>query len=94
MSKFPIVASNSKWTSQEKCLIRSYKFDNKKTSEYFIFEILKFLRETVSDIEFRKRGDSIVFIIRALSPYISEIELEAAKEIDIIYEDVKFYKRK
>lgn len=94
MSKFPIVASNSKWTSQEKCLIRSYKFDSKKTLEYFVFEILKFLRETVADVEFRKRGENIVFIIRSLSPYVSEIELEASKEIDIIYEDVKFYRRK
>lgn len=89
----PIVVNSSSWTMQEKSMIRSFKFEKRKTSEFFIFEMLKFLRDTVADIEFRKRDNNVIIVIRAFSPAISEIEIESSKKIEEIYEDVMYYKQ-
>lgn len=89
----PIVVNSSNWTMQENSMIRSYKFEKRKISEIFIFELLKFLRKSIADIEFRKRENNVIIVIRSFSPFISEIETETSKKIDEIYEDVKYYKR-
>lgn len=89
----PIVVNSSSWTMQEKSMIRSFKFEKRKTSEFFIFEMLKFLRDTVADIEFRKRDNNVIIVIRSFSPTISEIEIESSKKIEEIYEDVMYYRQ-
>ena len=90
----PIVVNNSTWSVQEKSIAKNFKFNKRKQSEYFVFELLKFLRTSVADVEFRKRSDNVIIVIRALSPYVSEIETDTAKMIDDIYEDTNFCFRK
>ena len=50
----------------------------------FVVDILKYKRETDADIEMRLKGDQVAIILHALSPQVSEIELEAADDIDKI----------
>lgn len=90
----PIVVNSSTWSIQEKSLAKNFSFEKNKHSEYFVFELLKFLRKTVADVEFRKRSNSVIVVIRSLSPYISEIEKDASQAIDDIYEDIKYCFRK
>lgn len=87
----PLVVKKSEWRHEDKKLLISYKFDKKKFLEAFVIQIIKYNRETNAIIETRFKEDSVGIIIHALSSDISEIELEAAKDIDKIKKDVMYY---
>ena len=90
-SETPIVAKKSKWNNQEKTLARSFNFEKRKYAEKFVLELLLYNREADADLEFRFRGKKVVVVIRSLSPYVSEIEVEAAEDIDKIRKDVMYH---
>ena len=91
VEKKPIDVKSVSWTVEDKKLKKLFKFENRKHKEYFILEILKYLRETEVDLEFRVREKNVLIAIHAYSPYISEIETEASKDIDKIKKDVMYY---
>jgi len=88
-----IKIKNSSWIIDERFLKKIFVFDHKKKLEYFILEILKYSRSSISDIEFIKRKNSVEVLIRSLSPSVSEIEIECSKKIDEIKNDINYYKK-
>ena len=91
MSSLPVKPSATEWEISEKKLKRLYNFKNRKFKEAFIVEILKYLRETEVDMEFRSRDNNVLIVIHAYSPSISELEIESSKDIDKIKKDVVYY---
>lgn len=87
----PVKPSFTTWEVSEKNLKRLYEFKSRKIKEAFIVEILKYLRESEADIEFRARKNNVLISIHAYSPSVSELELEASKDIDKIKKDVAYY---
>lgn len=87
----PISVKSASWSAEDKKTKKLFKFENRKHKEYFILEILKYLRETEVDLEFRTRGNNVLVIIHAYSPYITNLETEAANDIDKIKKDVMYY---
>ena len=87
----PIQAKKSSWSNEEKKITKKFVFKKRKFLEAFVIEILKYIRETDAQIEVRFREKSLGIIIHALSSSISEIELEASKDIDKIKKDVMYY---
>ena len=87
----PIKPKKSSWEHEEKRMFKSYTFNENRFLEAFVVQILKYLRESNALIEFRIKADRVGVIIYALSPSISEIELEASKDIDKIKKDVMYY---
>ena len=87
----PVKVKNSSWDESSKVLKKSFDFKDQRRLERFIIEIIKYKRESTADFEFRCRKNKIGILIHALSPTISEIELEAAKDIDKIKKDVMYY---
>ena len=65
--------------------------ENKKFLEQFVVELLKYNRECDASVEVRFYKDTVGIIIHSLSPTISEIELEATRDIDKIKKDVMYY---
>lgn len=87
----PLAVKKSNWNNEEKKLTRSYDFDDNKFLEYFIVELLKYNREADAEIEIRFFKNKVGIIIHALSSSISEIEIQASKDIDKIKKDVMYY---
>ena len=87
----PVKVKNSSWDESSKVLKKSFDFKDQRRLERFVIEIIKYKRESTADFEFRCRKNKIGILIHALSPTISEIELEAAKDIDKIKKDVMYY---
>lgn len=87
----PVKVKNSSWDESDKVLKKSFDFEDQRRLERFIIEIVKYKRESTADFEFRCRKNKIGILIHALAPTISEIELEAAKDIDKIKKDVMYY---
>jgi hypothetical protein len=87
----PLKVEKSNWKQEEKRIIRSYSFKNKKFLEQFVVELLKYNRECDASVEVRFYKDTVGIIIHSLSPTISEIELEATRDIDKIKKDVMYY---
>lgn len=87
----PLKVSKDTWVYEEKRVIKSYVFEKRKFLEAFIIQLIKFNRETDASIEFRVKEMKVGCIIHALSPSISEIEIEAARDIDKIKKDVMYY---
>tara|TARA_B100001121_G_C18697235_1_gene625547 strand:+ start:5364 stop:5723 length:360 start_codon:yes stop_codon:yes gene_type:complete len=87
----PIKVKKSQWQSFERKMQRVYTFKRTKTQEAFVVDILKYKRESDAEIELRLKNDQVAIIIHALSPNVSEIETEAASDIDKIRKDVAYY---
>ena len=87
----PLDVKKSEWKHDDRKLLKSYKFDKQKFLEAFVLQMLKYNRETSALIETRFKEGQVGIIIYALSSDISEIELEAAKDIDKIKKDVMYY---
>ena len=87
----PISPKKKSWDFEEKRITKTFKFEDAKFLEQFIVEILKYNRETDALIETRFKENTVGVIIHALSPTISEIEVEASKDIDKIKKDVMYY---
>jgi len=87
----PIEAKKSNWQTFERKMQRVYNFQQRKTQEAFVVDILKYRRECDTEIELRLKNDQVAIIIHALSPQVSEIELEAARDVDKIRKDVAYY---
>ena len=87
----PIEVKKSKWEMHEKRMQRVYTFKTNRVFEAFVVDILKYRRETDANIELRFKEDKIAIILHALSPSISEIEIEAAEDIDKIRKNVAYY---
>ena len=87
----PVLPKSSKWVSSEKNISRKYSFDSRKQKEAFIVEILKYIRESDCDIEFTVRENNVTICIHALSPSVSDLEIECQKDIKKIRKDVVYY---
>jgi hypothetical protein len=87
----PIRPKATLWEIEEKRMYKSYNFEEKRFLEAFVLQILKYNREADANIEFRVKENKVGIIIHALSPTISEIELESSKDIDKIKKDVMYY---
>jgi len=87
----PIEVKKSQWQTFERKMQRVYTFKRTRTQEAFVVDILKYKRETDAEIELRLKNDQVAIIIHALSPQVSEIETEAARDIDKIRKDVAYY---
>ena len=87
----PISVKKSSWNVEEKKLSIVYTFENRKHKEFFVLEILKYLREHEVDLEFRSRSNKVAIIIHAYSSQISELEIEASKDVNKIKKDVMYY---
>ena len=79
------------WSSIDDKLKKVFSFKDIKFVEQFIVQIIKYNRETPADIEFRCREYDVGIILHPLSSQISEIEIEASKDIDKIKKDVMYY---
>ena len=87
----PLTVSKKSWNFEEKRATKSYTFESNRFLEAFIIQILKYKKETDADIEFRVKNFKVGCIVHALSPSISEIEIEATEDIDRIKKDVMYY---
>ena len=87
----PLQVSKKSWNFENKRATKSYSFKENRFLEAFVMELLKYKRETDAIIEFRVREDMIGCIVHALSPSISDIEIEATEDIDKIKKDVMYY---
>jgi len=87
----PLDVKKSSWRQEEKKIVKSYKFEKEKFLEQFIVELIKYNRECDANVEVRFYKGKVGVIVHALSPTISEIELEATKDIDKIKKDVMYY---
>ena len=87
----PITVKKSKWSSEDTKLKIVYDFKNRKQKESFVVEILKYLRDAQVDLEFRVRQNNVAVVIHAYSSQISELEIDASKDVDKIKKDVMYY---
>lgn len=87
----PIVPKKIDWIIEDKRIIKAFEFSGARFLEAFIVQLIKYNREADAEIEFRVRKNTVGVIIHALSPTISEIELEAKVDIDKIKKDVMYY---
>ncbi len=88
----PIMVSKSKWSVDDKIMSRIYEFDSKEKSLFFAQQVLEYVQESEHNIEVRFKRDKCTIIIRALSPYITELEKDVADYFDEIYKDSKYLK--
>ena len=87
----PIEVKKSQWQTFERKMQRVYTFKRTKTQEAFVVDILKYRRETDAEVELRLKNNQVAIIIHALSPQVSEIEIEASQDIDKIRKDAAYY---
>jgi hypothetical protein len=88
----PIMVSKSQWSVDDKILSRIYEFDSKEKSLFFAQQVLEFVQDSEHNIEVRFKKDKCTVIIRALSPYITDLEKDVADYFDEIYKDAKYLK--
>ena len=87
----PLAVRKSTWEIREKRLVKKFSFEKTKFLEQFVVEIIKYNRESSALIETRFKKDTVAVLIHSTSYDISEIELEASKDIDKIKKDVMYY---
>ena len=87
----PISIKKSTWDFEEKRITKSFAFKDIRFLEQFVLEIIKYNRESAASIEVRFRDNIVGVIIHALSFELSEVEFEAASDIDKIKKDVMYY---
>lgn len=88
-----IKIKNSSWIIEEREIRKKFIFNKKYKLEYFILEILKYSRSSTCDISFIKSNNIVEVVITSLSPSISNIEIECSNDIDVIRNDVDYYKK-
>lgn len=79
------------WKTFDNNLKKVYEFEKTKFLEQFVLQLIKYNRETSAEIEIRFRKNEVGIILHALSGQVSEIEIEASKDIDKIKKDVMYY---
>ena len=87
----PLTPAKKEWVVFEKTLKRVFEFETRKQKEAFVLEILKYDRDADAVVEMRVKKEKVAIIIHAVSPSISEIEVETKAEIDKIRKDVVYY---
>mgnify|MGYP003979429237 CR=1 FL=1 len=87
----PLNVNKSEWVYEEKRIVKTYEFEDIKFLEQFVLEIVKYNREANACIEARFKDNKVGIIIHSLAFKLSEIEVEATKEIDKIKKDVMYY---
>jgi len=87
----PINPKQSDWLIEEKRIVKTYTFKDKKFLEAFIVELIKYNREANAVIEFRVKENKVGIIIHATAPQLSEIEFEAKSDVVKIKKDVMYY---
>lgn len=89
----PLVVKKNKWETDEenKTIKRIFEFSNLKQKDHFVIEIFKYLREHEVDIEINARNNNVTITIHAFSNNISELEIDASKDIEHIKKDVTYY---
>ena len=87
----PVKVEKIDWTFEDKKALKSYDFESNTKLEYFIVEVLKYIRESSARIEVRFIDKKVGVIIHSRSSVISEIEIEASRDLDKINKDIKYY---
>lgn len=87
----PISPKQSDWLIEEKRIIKTYTFKDKKFLEAFIVELIKYNRESSAIVEFRVKENKVGVIIHATAPELTEIEFEAKIDVSKIKRDVMYY---
>lgn len=87
----PLTVKKSTWETSNKRLLKKFKFDETKFLEQFVVELIKYNRETSAQLEVRFKNKTVAVLIHALSSDITEIELDAAQDVDKIKKDVMYY---
>ena len=87
----PLKPRESSWSEHNDKLKRVFEFEEKRQLEAFVVEMIKYNREADASIEVRFKGLEVGVIIYSLSGVISEIEVEASREINKIRKDVVYY---
>lgn len=88
----PIVVSKSKWNIDSNIMSRIYEFSDKDKSVYFMQQVMQYISNSEHNIEVRFKKDKCTVIIRSLSSFINEYELEVCKYFDEIYNDTNYIK--
>jgi len=87
----PIKPKKTDWNIEDKRMIKQYTFEDNRFLEQFIIEILKYNRESNTTIETRFFDNIVGIIVRSKSGLITELEIEASRDIDKIKKDVMYY---
>jgi hypothetical protein len=87
----PLAVKQNTWDMSNKRLLKKFEFKENKFLEQFVVELIKYNRETQAQIEVRFKTKIAAVLIYATSPYITEVELDAAEDIDKIKKDVMYY---
>ena len=87
----PLQVKKTSWDFEEKKVKKTFQFEKRKFLEAFVVELMKYNRESDADIEIRFLNLKVGIVIHSLSPEVSEIEVEASKDIDKIKKDVMYY---
>ena len=91
MSQNPVKVRKTSWSRSDSTLTKIYLIKDRKQKESFIVEILKYMRESSCEIEFTCKKREVIILIRSLSPYISELEIECSSDLDKIKKDIMYY---
>lgn len=87
----PLKVQKTSWDFKEKKVKKTFQFEKRKFLEAFVVELMKYNRESDADIEIRFLNLKVGIVIHSLSSEVSEIEIEASKDIDKIKKDVMYY---
>ena len=87
----PLTVKKNTWEASDKRLLKKFEFDETKFLEQFIVELIKYNRETSAQIEVRFKNKIVAVLIHSTSSDITEIELEASRDVDKIKKDVMYY---
>jgi len=87
----PLTVKKNTWEASDKRLLKKFEFDETKFLEQFIVELIKYNRETSAQIEVRFKNKTVAVLIHSTSSDITEIELEASRDVDKIKKDVMYY---
>lgn len=87
----PVKVNKAQWNVFKNYLQRNFSFNETKFKELFVVELLKYSRECNCNISFSVNKEEVIVTIDAISPYVTEIEIEASKDILKIKKDVMYY---
>jgi len=87
----PLKPKSSSWENSGEALKRVFEFEDRKQLESFVVEILKYNRETNADLVVTFSREEVSVSINALSGHVSEIEIEASRDLNKIRKDVVYY---
>jgi len=87
----PVKVKKSDWQFEQSKALKSYEFDTTKKLEYFVVEVLKYIRESSAKIEVRFLANKVGVIIHSRSNQVAEIEIEATKDLNKISRDIDYY---